>query len=156
MPSENADDSQDQPGSDVMRCALGLVMHKLGLNFYETEEITESLAYLKKSFELMDSIPDSLKLRHLNAVQDLCNHIGIILSDREATDEALGYLERAKEIYQMVVEHTKDLPQKTFMRNFDLFLLKKSKSENFSFYINSGLDLKKLEQKYTTTLFILA
>jgi hypothetical protein len=46
-----------------------------------------------------------------------------------------------------VVEHTKDLPQKTVMKNFDLFLLKKSKgvSENFSFYINSGLDLKKLE-----------
>jgi len=44
------------------------------------------------------------------------------------------------------------------MKNFDLFLLKKSKGEqeNFSFYINSGLDLKKLEQKYTTTLFILA
>ena len=51
-----------------MRCALGLVMHKLGLNFYETEEISESLVYLKKSFELMDSIPDNLKLRHLNAV----------------------------------------------------------------------------------------
>lgn len=85
-------------------------MHKLGLNFYETEEITESLVYLKKSFELMDSIPDNLKLRHLNAVQDLYNHIGIILSERESSDEALGYLERAKEIYQIVVEHTKDLP----------------------------------------------
>ena len=110
MPSENADETQEQPGSDVMRCALGLVMHKLGLNFYETEEITESLVYLKKSFELMDSIPDNLKLRHLNAVQDLYNHIGIILSERESSDEALGYLERAKEIYQIVVEHTKDLP----------------------------------------------
>jgi tetratricopeptide (TPR) repeat protein len=141
-----------------MRCALGLVMHKLGLNFYETEEMTESLAYLKKSFELMDSIADNLKLRHLNAVQDLYNHIGIILSDRDSAEEALGYLERAKEIYLMVVEHTKELPQRTVMRNFDLFLLKKSKGEheNFSFYINSGLDLKKLEQKYTTTLFILA
>jgi hypothetical protein len=95
MPSENADETSEQPGSDVMRCALGLVMHKLGLNFYETEEISESLVYLKKSFELMDSIPDNLKLRHLNAVQDLYNHIGIILSDRESSEEALGYLERA-------------------------------------------------------------
>jgi hypothetical protein len=33
-------------GSDVMRCALGLIMHKLGLNFYDCEEITEALAYL--------------------------------------------------------------------------------------------------------------
>ena len=60
----------------------------------------------------------------------------------------------------MIVEHTKDLPQKTIMNNFDMFLLKKSKGEdkqaNFSFYINAGLDLKMLEQKYTTTLFIMA
>lgn len=33
-------------GSDVMRCALGLIMHKLGLNFYECEEISEALTYL--------------------------------------------------------------------------------------------------------------
>lgn len=26
-------------GSDVMRCALGLIMHKLGLNFYDCEEL---------------------------------------------------------------------------------------------------------------------
>jgi hypothetical protein len=68
MPTENLDETDSQSGSDVMRCALGLVMHKLGLNFYECEEISESLVYLKKSFELMDSIPDNLKLRHLNAV----------------------------------------------------------------------------------------
>ena len=39
-----------------MRCALGLIMHKLGINFYESEEISEALVYLQKSFELMDSI----------------------------------------------------------------------------------------------------
>ena len=49
------------------------------------------------------------------------------------------------------------------MNNFDLFLLKQSKSSknekadtNFSFYINHGLDLNKLENKYTTTLFVMA
>ena len=51
-----------------MRCALGLVMHKLGINFYDSEENTEALAHLKKSFELMDSLPDQLKLRHMNLV----------------------------------------------------------------------------------------
>ena len=51
-----------------MRCALGLIMHKLGLNFYDSEEATEGLVYLKKSLELMDSLPDSLKLRHLNTI----------------------------------------------------------------------------------------
>ena len=51
-----------------MRCALGLIMHKLGLNFYDCEEISEALAYLEKSFELMDSIPDNFKLRHLNVI----------------------------------------------------------------------------------------
>lgn len=66
----------------------------------------------------------------------------------------------------MVVEHTKDLPRKSILNNFDLYLLKQSKGKaesdekgedaHFSFYINSGLDLKKLESKYTTTLFIMA
>ena len=45
-------------GSAVMRCALALVMYKLGVNFYETEGLSEGLAHLKKSLELMDSLPD--------------------------------------------------------------------------------------------------
>lgn len=163
--------SGDSLGSDVMRCALGLIMHKLGINFYEAEEGKEGLEYLKKSFELMNSLPDMFKLRHLNTIQDLYNHIAIILSDRgganekqdvEKNLEALQYLEKAIEIYKLVVEKAKDLPMKTIMNNFDLYLLKSSskkpeaKDAKFSFYINSGLDLKKLEQKYTTTLFIIA
>ena len=68
-----------------------------------------------------------------------------------------------------MVEHTKDLPRKSILNNFDLYLLKQSKGKaadsedkpqiqdaHFSFYINSGLDLKKLESKYTQTLFIMA
>ena len=58
MPSENADETQEQPGSDVMRCALGLVLHKIGLNFYESEETKDGLAYLRKSFDYMESLPD--------------------------------------------------------------------------------------------------
>lgn len=102
-------------GSDVMRCALGLVMHKLGINFYEAEESKDGLVYLKKSFELMDSLPNALKLRHLNTIQDLYNHIAIIISDRGGVNEeeekkrnteALDYLKKAQEIYQIVKEHT--------------------------------------------------
>ena len=55
IPSSN---ESEEKGSDVMRCALGLLMHKLGLNFYESEETKDGLTYLKKSFELMDSLPD--------------------------------------------------------------------------------------------------
>lgn len=59
----------------------------------------------------MDSLPDALKLRHLNTVQDLYNHIAIILSDRGGTSEeedktknleALTYLNKANEIYNIV------------------------------------------------------
>jgi hypothetical protein len=41
-----------------MRCALGVVLHKLGVNFYDTEETSDSLVYLRKSLDLMDSLPD--------------------------------------------------------------------------------------------------
>jgi hypothetical protein len=66
--NETEKSNEETSGSDVMRCALGLIMHKLGLNFYESEELGEGLIYLKKSFELMDSLPDVLKLRHLNVI----------------------------------------------------------------------------------------
>jgi tetratricopeptide (TPR) repeat protein len=145
-------------------------MYKLGVNFYETEEAKEALAYFKKSFELMDTLPNGLKLRHLNTIQDLYNHIAIITSDRGGANdqedevknrEALEYLNKAQEIYEIVKQHTVDLPQKSIMNNFDKFILKQSKNKmtqdtHFSFYINQGLDLKLLESKYTTTLFVMA
>ena len=70
-----------------MRCALGLVLHKLGINFYEAEETKDALAYLRKSFEYMDSLPDQLKIRHLNIIQDLYNHIAIISAERGGVSE---------------------------------------------------------------------
>ena len=119
LPGADASDADAENGSDVMRCALGLLMHKLGLNFYESEETKDGLTYLKKSFELMDSLPDQLKVRHLNIIQDLYNHIAIISSDRGGVDEkedtrineeALLYLEKAQEIYKVVGENTKNMP----------------------------------------------
>lgn len=102
LPKKNAEDAENlsendsilsqSEGSDVMRCALGLILYKLGINFYDTEETSDALAYLEKSFELMDSIPDNFKLRHLNVIQDLYNHIAIVLSERDRTDEALKLL----------------------------------------------------------------
>jgi hypothetical protein len=44
--------------------------------------------------------------------------------DMKIHGEALDYLNKAEEIYKIVVENTKDMPQKTIMNNFDLFLLK--------------------------------
>ena len=124
-------------------------MHKLGINFYDSEESREGLVYLKKSFELMDSLPDNLKLRHLNTIQDLYNHIAIIMSDtgghnedqdKEKNLEALEYLNKAGHIYEIVKVNTEDLPQKSVMTSFDKYLLKSAKAKksdvNFSFYIN--------------------
>jgi hypothetical protein len=155
-----------------MRCALGLVMHKLGINYYDSEEGKEGLACMKKSLELMDSLPDAFKLRHLNTIQDLFNHIAIIVSDRGGTDEeedklknleALDNLNKAKEIYDVVQSQAEHLPQKRIITNFDKFILGQAKNSgkskedsHFSFFINQGLDLQKLERQYTTTLFVMA
>ena len=50
--SKETEESKDSEnlGSDVMRCALGLIMYKLGVNFYDCEEASDSLVHLKKSF----------------------------------------------------------------------------------------------------------
>uniref|UniRef100_A0A7S3CST0 KIF-binding protein n=1 Tax=Strombidium rassoulzadegani TaxID=1082188 RepID=A0A7S3CST0_9SPIT len=157
-----------------MRCALALILYKLGVNFYECEEASEGLGHLKKALELFNTLPDALKLRHLNSVQDLYNHIAIIQSDRDHSQEALDYLEKSEEVYQIVAGHTQGFPVKSMVNNFDRYLLKQScrakegaagltsdsgrpeSDAKFTFYINQGLDLKQLESKYTTTLFILA
>ena len=114
----------------------------------------------------MSSLPEALQLRHLHTIQDLYNHVGIILSDRgganeeqdaEKNKEALTYLTKSMQLYDTVKQNTQTLPQKSTISNFDKYLLKKSHQDvAFSFYINQGLDLKKLEQKYTTTLFVAA
>lgn len=123
----------DEAGSDVMRCGLGIVLHKLGINFYDSEETKDALVYLMKSFKYMESLPDQLKVRHLNTIQDLYNHIAIIMSDRggatekedvKANDEAIQYLNKARDIYTIVSDQTQDMPQKSIMNNFDLYLLK--------------------------------
>ena len=58
--SEGDSVRSNNEGSAVMRCALGLVMYRIGVNFFETEELSDALASLKKSLELMDSLPDQL------------------------------------------------------------------------------------------------
>lgn len=146
-------------------------MHKLGNNFYDCEESKDALAYLQKSFDLMESLPDALKLRHINTIQDLYNNIAVITSerggmtddeDKQKNIDAMDLLFKAEEIYEMIKEKTDGMPVKRVMNNFDKYLLKQSKAgkqgndTNFSFYINQGLDLKKLEEKYTLTLYVMA
>lgn len=46
---------------------------------------------------------------------------------------------------------------RSFIKNLDLYLLQQGKGDkDFTFYINSGLDLNLMNTKHTTTLFILA
>ena len=40
-----------------------------------------------RTFELMDSLPDGLKLRHLTTIQDLYNHIAIVVSERGGAND---------------------------------------------------------------------
>ena len=50
-----------------------------------------------------------------------------------------------------MLEHTKNLPQKSILTDFDLFLLKQKENDEavFRFYIHAGFDLKKFESKFT-------
>ena len=56
----------------------------------------------KAALKLMDSIPDQFKLRHMNTIQDILNHIALVHSQRDGEknmNEALTYLNMCKDLH---------------------------------------------------------
>jgi len=87
---------------------------------------------------------------------------------REEFQESLAFLRKAEEIYMFVITATDDdgssLPNTNFNFDFRGHLLSQMsarvglapETQAFSFYINGGLDKRRLEKTYIDTLRFLA
>ena len=78
--------------SDVMKAAKALIHNKLGQNYFDAEEITESERQMQLSLKIWLQVSKALCLRFSHSLQDVYNGIGIVLANRDNNAEAIPYL----------------------------------------------------------------
>mmetsp|Transcript_28882 Transcript_28882/g.51478 ORF Transcript_28882/g.51478 Transcript_28882/m.51478 type:complete len:551 (-) Transcript_28882:130-1782(-) len=139
--------SQD---SDISKAAQAFLEYLLGLNYFETEEITRSGIHYSKAFDLITQVSPQMQYKHLTTIQDLLNALGIHKCNQEEVEAGLKFFDQAVKLY--------DLAKSAGLKNstssfFDFLICREPK---FNFVIDGGLNGRKVEQNYTLTLFYLA
>jgi len=155
--------------SAVVKTVKALLYNRLGQNFYDAEEISESESQMQKSLALWLQVPKALQLRFSHSIQDVYNGIGIVLANRENNAEALPYLTKSIDTYEAAIAACKeqDKEVKLFSKAedyelsaLDRFLLAKegpnAEESKVDKVVDGGLELNVLEAGYTQTLFYLA
>lgn len=66
------------------------------------EEFSESHDAMQKSKDLWQQLPSSFQYEHAATIMDVYNQIAIVLQGREKSTEALAYLLKAEEFYNLV------------------------------------------------------
>jgi len=133
-------------------CANALIKYYLAANYNDTEELKEAQDHYKASIELFNQLPEDIKLRHINTIQDIYNNAGILWCNRADHKKGIAYFAKAEEMYDLV----KDCKGAKVVNILNEFLLKLNEEKCFGFYIDGGFDKNKLENNYTQTLFYLA
>eukprot|EP01022_Parablepharisma_sp_SALTPOND_P009924 TRINITY_DN140_c1_g2_i1.p2 TRINITY_DN140_c1_g2~~TRINITY_DN140_c1_g2_i1.p2 ORF type:complete len:622 (+),score=95.33 TRINITY_DN140_c1_g2_i1:5709-7574(+) len=148
-------DTKDPPNV-LQTCANALLRYHLGTNYNETEEYKEAESEFQKSLQLFDQLPQDIKLRHINSVQDIFNSLGILHCNWANHKKGIAYFAKAEQMYELV----KDAQGLRISNRFAEFMKKTTGAQQhrmcFGFYIDGGLDKNKLEANYTQTLFYMA
>jgi len=74
----------------------------LGVNYYDSEEFGDSEKMLFIALNSFDALPDVVKIRYFNTIQETYNHLAITLSNRGNDEAGLPFLLKAEELYQLV------------------------------------------------------
>ena len=94
---KDLEDKQDWlEQSQLIRCAKALIFNKLGQNFYDAEEISESERKNQESLKLWLTVSKGMQLRFTAPMIDMYNGIGIVLANRQDNKESIPYLEKAQ------------------------------------------------------------
>jgi tetratricopeptide (TPR) repeat protein len=136
--------------SDSSVVARAILEYLLGVNHFETEEITRSGTHYAKAFELITKVSPEMQFRHLTTLQDLLNALGIHKCNQDDVDTGLKFFDKAVALYDLA--NKAGLKQCT--SSFQDFL--NCRDPQFTFIIDGGLNGRKVEQNYTLTLFYLA
>jgi KIF-binding protein len=134
---------------DPARAAESLIEYILGVNHFETEEITESEKHYSKCLSLLLTLPLSTQAKYLNTFQDVLNALGILRCNRGENQKGLEFFFKSQALY----ESLKNIEMQDFSHTFADYL---SGQGNFRFIIQGGVNPRKAEQNYTLTLFYMA
>ena len=138
-----------QESDNLSRAAEALIEYILGVNHFETEEITESDKHYQRCLTLLLSLPIPEQARYLNTFQDVLNALGILRCNRGENQQGLQYFYKSQSLYEAM----KTVPVQKFSHFFKDYL---TGSDNFRFIIQGGVNFRKAEQNYTLTLFYMA
>jgi tetratricopeptide (TPR) repeat protein len=131
------------------RAAEALIEYILGVNHFETEEITESEKHYSRCLELLLSLPGNYRAKYVNTFQDVLNALGILRCNRGENDAGMDYFNKASTLYNSL----KSIHKGDFSHFFKDYLKGDS---SFHFIIEGGVNPRKAEQNYTLTLFYMA
>ena len=149
-----------------MKAVKALIYNRLGQNYFDAEEISESERQMQQALALWLQVSKALQLRFSHSLQDVYNGIGIVLANRENNVEAIPYLTKAVENYESAIAACKVEDKETQIKSemnlsaLDRFLIRKEESTEQTTkvekIIHGGLELNVLEAGYTQTLFYMA
>lgn len=134
---------------ETARAAQAIIEYMLGVNHFETEEITESNNHYKKSLKRLLSLHPRDQGRYINTFQDVLNALGILCCNRGESESGLEYFNQAQALYKGI----QSLKTLSFSHSYKDFLTGR---DNFRFIIDGGVNHQKAEQNYTLTLFYMA
>ncbi len=148
--------SDKEPPNVLQLCATALLQYNLAVNYNDTEEYKEAETAFLQALQLFNRLPQDIKIRHINAAQDIYNNLGIVYCNRGMHKKGLMHFAKAEQMYELA----KDAQGLRITNRFNEFMKHTTgtsqQRECFGFYIDGGLDKAKLETNYTQTLFYLA
>eukprot|EP00826_Nyctotherus_ovalis_P046560 TRINITY_DN5275_c0_g7_i1.p1 TRINITY_DN5275_c0_g7~~TRINITY_DN5275_c0_g7_i1.p1 ORF type:complete len:567 (-),score=125.81 TRINITY_DN5275_c0_g7_i1:40-1740(-) len=144
------------PSNALQLCANALLRYQLGVNYSETGEWKQAEEEFNAALQLFNQLPQDIKLRHINTLQDMFNRFGVIWCNRGESKRAIVYFAKAKEMYNAV----KDAQGLRIVNQFTEFIKKTTgapeQRECFGFFIDGGLNRTRLDTSYSKSLLYLA
>jgi len=139
----------------------GQIYYILGINYFESEEYTESDKNLRVALQYLNTLPKNVKFLHINMIQDIYNNLGIIHCNRDNHKKGLPYFTKAEQIYNLVwsiktPSGAINNSLKQFLRDCKTDIKFSHSNDTFQFYIDGGVDKTRVEKNYTLTLFYMA
>jgi len=88
----------------LIKIARGLLELWLGINFVDCEEYSEGEQHLLQALKAFNEPSSQIKVRFLEYIQDVYNHLGVLYFNREHFEKGKAYLAEAERLYIIVSE----------------------------------------------------
>jgi len=137
----------------------GLINFYRGQAIYTSEDQLNCETEFSASLTCFNNLPNQIKLKYLNYIQEIYNSLGIILHNKGQIKKGLQYLGLAEKIYTNFIEVINN-PDEIVNYNFRKYLVDDYRKDNekhtYHFFVDGVISQKHLERNYTLTIFYIA